>query len=163
MKRHWKREIKRVTDTLGKLTDTRRRQIEHRKNIGLKSVSLVGYTNAGKSTLFNLLTHKHNFVDNLLFATLDSSVGDLFIPQLGKNIVISDTIGFIKDVPPDLIDAFKSTLLESINADVVLHVIDGADPDIYEKIAAVDKILDQPNIPEVKVIRVFNKIDLLEA
>jgi len=163
MKRHWKREIKRVTDTLAKLTDTRRRQIKHRKNIGLLTISLVGYTNSGKTTLFNLLTHKHNFVDNLLFATLDSTVGEIFIPQLGKTVVVSDTIGFIKDLPPDLIDAFKSTLLESISADIVLHVIDASDRDMFEKIDIVEGILEQLNIPPEKVVLVFNKIDIASS
>ena len=160
MKRHWKREIKRVTDTLIKLSDTRQRQIEHRKNIGLFTISLVGYTNSGKTTLFNLLTHKDNFVDNLLFATLDSTVGEIFIPKLGKSVVVSDTIGFIKNLPPDCIDAFRSTLLESINADIVIHVIDASDHDMFEKIEIVGEILEQLSIPDEKVVLVFNKIDI---
>jgi GTPase len=159
MKRHWKREIKRVTDLLAKLIENRKRQILNRKNNGLKTISLIGYTNAGKSTLFNLLTHKHNFVDNLLFATLDSTVGNIYIPEIAKIMVVSDTIGFIKDLPPDCIEAFKSTLLESIYADIVLHVIDISDPDIDEKINVVTEITTKLNIQNEKVILVFNKID----
>lgn len=159
MKRHWKREIKRVTDAIVKLTDNRRRQIENRKNMGLQTVSLVGYTNAGKTSLFNLLTHKHNRVENVLFATLDSAVGEIFMPELGKAIVVSDTIGFIKDLPPELIEAFNSTLLESISADVVLHIINVSDKDLFEKIDVVEKILKDLGISEEKVILVFNKID----
>lgn len=163
MKRHWKREIKRVTDAIAKLTDNRRRQIENRKNKGLQTISLVGYTNAGKTSLFNVLTHKKNLVENALFATLDSAVGKIFIPELGRVVIVSDTIGFIKDLPPELIEAFTSTLLESVTADVVLHVIDAADKDLFEKIDVVEKILKDLGIPEEKVILVFNKIDAVPS
>lgn len=159
MKRHYKREIKRVTDAIAKLTDNRRRQIENRKNRGLQTISLVGYTNAGKTSLFNVLTHKKNLVENALFATLDSAVGKMYIPELARLVVVSDTIGFIKDLPPELIEAFTSTLLESISANVVLHVIDAADKDLFEKIDVVEKILKDLGISEEKVVLVFNKID----
>ena len=159
MKRHWKREMKRVTDAILKLTDNRLRQIENRKSMGLQTISLVGYTNAGKTSLFNLLTHKKNLVKNALFATLDSAVGNMYMPQLARTVVVSDTIGFIKDLPPELIEAFTSTLLESVSADVVLHVIDAADKDMFEKIDVVEGILKELTIPEEKVILVFNKID----
>jgi GTPase len=160
MKRHYKREIKRVTDSLLKLTNNRQSQIDHRRDLGLATISIVGYTNAGKTTLFNLLSHKHHLVGSELFATLDSTVGEIYIPKLGKTVVITDTIGFIKDLPPDLIEAFKSTLLESVNADVVLHVVDVSDPDMYEKIAVVEEILNQLQIPPEKIIMVLNKTDL---
>jgi len=163
MKRHWKREIKRVTDAIEKLTDNRRRQIENRKNMGLQTISIVGYTNAGKTTLFNLLTHKKNLVENALFATLDSAVGKIYIPELSRTVVVSDTIGFIKDLPPELIEAFNSTLLESVTADVVLHVVDASDKDIFEKIDVVEEILESLTIPEEKVILVFNKIDAVPS
>ncbi len=163
MKRHYKREIKRVTDAIARLTDNRRRQIENRKNMGLQTISLVGYTNAGKTSLFNLLTHKKNLVENALFATLDSAVGKIYIPQLERTVVVSDTIGFIKDLPPELIEAFNSTLLESISADVVLHIIDASDKDMFEKIDVVEEILDQLKILPEKVVLVFNKIDVAPA
>ena len=163
MKRHWKREMKRVTDAILHLTDIRRKQIENRQNMGLQTVSLVGYTNAGKTTLFNLLTHKKNLVENTLFATLDSAVGKIYIPQLARVVVVSDTIGFIKDLPPELIEAFNSTLLESISADVVLHVIDASDRDLFEKIDVVESILDQLKIRPEKIVLVFNKIDAVPA
>lgn len=163
MKRHWKREIKRVTDAIEKLTDKRRKEIERRKSFGLQTASLVGYTNAGKTSLFNLLTHKKNLVENRLFATLDSTVGELYVSQLGKSVLISDTIGFIRGLPPDLIDAFRSTLMESIYADVVLHVIDAADPDMMEKMRVVEKILEDLEIPKEKVVLVFNKIDVAKG
>ena len=94
-----------------------------------------------------------------MFATLDSAVGEIYIQELGKSVVISDTIGFIKDLPPELIEAFTSTLLESISADVVLHVIDASDPDLFGKIDVVEEILHHLAVPEEKVILVFNKVD----
>ena len=163
MKRHYKREMKRVTDEITHLTDSRRRQIENRKNMGLQTISIVGYTNAGKTSLFNLLTNKKNLVENALFATLDSAVGKIYIPQLERTVVVSDTIGFIKDLPPGLIEAFSSTLLESVSADVVLHVIDASDKDMFEKINVVEEILDQLKILPEKVVLVFNKIDAAPA
>jgi len=163
MKRHWKREIKRVTDVLYKLTKNRQSAIDNRKTKGITTVSIVGYTNAGKTSLFNLFTHKKNQVEHALFVTLDSAVGKMFLPKLGKSVLVSDTIGFIRDLPPDLIDAFRSTLLESIHADVMLHVIDAADPDMMEKIDLVDTILDELKVQKEKIIRVYNKIDIAES
>jgi len=159
MKRHWQRETKRITDELAKTVNTRKRQMEHRKRMGLQTISLVGYTGAGKTSLFNLLTHKHHAVEHVLFTTLDSTVGEIFMPALGKQVVISDTIGFIGNLPPDLIDAFTSTLLESVHADLVLHVIDASDRDMSEKIDVVHGILKELNIAKEKVALVYNKID----
>lgn len=159
MERHWKREIKKVKDQLKKITDTRQRQMDHRKSLGLKTVSIVGYTNAGKTSLFNVLTHKKHLVENALFATLDSTVGEIYMAELGEKVVITDTIGFISNLPPNLIEAFTSTLLESINADAILHVIDATDRDIANKIEAVNIILDQLQIAPEKEVLVFNKID----
>lgn len=162
MERHWKREIQKVRESLDKLTETRKRQIEHRKQLGIPTISIVGYTNAGKTSLFNMLTHKKHLVENALFATLDSTVGELFIPSLQKKVIISDTIGFISNLPPDLIEAFTSTLMESVHADMVLHVIDAADQDIKEKINVVENILDHLHIPQNKEIYIYNKIDLIK-
>lgn len=159
MRRHWKRETKRVKDELAKSAASRARQMDHRKNIGLQTISIVGYTNAGKTALFNILTHKKHLVENALFATLDSTVGEIFMPILGKKVLISDTIGFIANLPPSLIEAFKSTLMESVHADVVLHVIDVSDPLMMEKVKVVEDILDQLEIPDNKEVLVFNKID----
>jgi GTPase len=159
MKRHWKREIKRAEDALAASAASRKRQMDHRKDIGLQTISIVGYTNAGKTSLFNILTHKKHLVENALFATLDSSVGEIFMPSLGKKVLISDTIGFIANLPPSLIEAFKSTLTESVHADVILHVIDVSDPLMLEKISVVNEILDQLEILESKEVLVFNKID----
>jgi GTP-binding protein HflX len=162
MKRHWRDQIKQTQDKLKKLTLEREKQIAHRKQLGLKTVSIVGYTNAGKTSLFNLLSKKKKLVENALFATLDSAVGELYLPDLQSTILVSDTIGFIQNLPPALIDAFKSTLLESVNADILLHVVDSSDPEIESKIQAVDSILAELQVQPKASISVFNKIDLLD-
>ena len=159
MKRHWKQAIKKVTDELSKMSNEREKRIERRKKDGYKTISIVGYTNAGKSSLFNKLTGKKVLVENVLFATLDSTVGEVYIPEISKNILITDTIGFIRNLPPRLIQAFKSTLLESIHADVILHVVDASDPEIFEKILVVEDILKDLFIDSKKVIYIFNKND----
>ncbi len=159
MKRHWRKEMKEVKDKLEKVTRNRERQLENRRREGFKTVSIVGYTNAGKSTLFNLLTRKEKLAADVLFATLDSAVGKLYTKGAYTDILISDTIGFIQNLPPQLIDAFKSTLMESIHADVLLHVIDIADPKMHEKIATVEQILTGLGLDQKSKVYVFNKID----
>ncbi|MBA3724404.1 MAG: GTPase HflX [Candidatus Levybacteria bacterium] len=161
MKRHWRSEIKTVTDQLEKISEARTAQIDQRKRAGFKTVSIVGYTNAGKSSLFNLLSHKGVLEKNVLFATLDSSVSNVYIPKLEKEVLLTDTIGFIRNLPPRLIQAFKSTLMESIHADVLLHVIDASDHEFEEKIHVVNNILHELGIHlDQHMIYVFNKIDI---
>lgn len=162
MKRHWSREIKKVNDKLQKLEDNRAKQLVVRKEKGITSVAIVGYTNAGKTTLFNALTGKNKYVQNELFATLDSVTGKCFLPNLQKEILVSDTIGFMSNLPLKLIQAFKSTLLESIHADLLLHVIDICNKEMKNKIVTVNQILSQISFNNTKTIYVFNKIDLLE-
>ncbi len=159
MKRHWRNEIKRKKDELEKISLQHKRQIENRKERNLKSISIVGYTNAGKTSLFNLLTNKDKIVENALFVTLDSVSGKLWLPNIKKEVTISDTIGFIKNLPASLIDSFKSTLMDSVYADVILHVIDVADPKMHEKIDIVEQILYDIGIQSKKIIFVFNKVD----
>ncbi len=158
MKRHWRDAIKKTQDTLAKLGANHQRQIEKRREMGMQTVSIVGYTNAGKSSLFNYLTKKKKLVEDALFATLDSTVGEVYIPGLNKKILVSDTIGFIQKLPPKLIDAFKSTLMESVYADVLIHVIDINDPKMKEKIEVVETVLQDLNLHQKKIY-VFNKID----
>ncbi len=160
MKRHWAKAMEKVEDQLKKLADEKERQIDRRKRMGLITVSIVGYTNAGKTTLFNALTRKNKLEANQVFATLDSSVGRLFLPELQKEILVSDTIGFIKNLPPHLIQAFTSTLSESAHADILLHVIDANDIDMREKITTVETILTQLQVTSTRKIYVFNKTDL---
>jgi GTPase len=159
MKRHWKEEIRHIQKEIKELEHVRMRQIENRKNLGLPTVSIVGYTNAGKSTLFNYVTGKEKLVKDALFATLDSVVGKLWMPKIKQQVLISDTIGFIQRLPPNLIQAFKSTLFESVHADVLLHVIDASDKKYMEKITTVEQIIKQLNVDAKAQIYVFNKID----
>lgn len=159
MKRHFRNQIRLKKEELNKLSLQHQLQIERRKFNHIQSISIVGYTNAGKTSLFNYLTKRNKVVENALFVTLDSVTGKLYLPILKKEVTISDTIGFIKDLPPTLIDSFKSTLLESINADLILHVIDISDPNMSQKISVVTNILRELNVRTKKIIYVFNKID----
>jgi len=161
MKRHWRDAIKEVQEKLKKLSGEREKQIQRRRDLGLQTVSIVGYTNAGKTSLFNRLSRKHKLAENALFATLDSAVGKMYLPDLGKEILLSDTIGFIRNLPTDLIDAFTSTLLESVHADILLHVIDVSDSDMQNKIAVVENILKKIGVNTEKKIYVFTKIDAI--
>lgn len=159
MKRHWRQEIKKVEDKISKLTTNRENQLDIRRRKGFRTISIVGYTNAGKSSLFNLLSGKDVLTENALFATLDSSVSKMYYKNLDEEVLITDTIGFIRNLPPLLIRAFESTLLETVNADILLHVIDISDPEMDEKIRVVNTILKDIQTESNKVLYVFNKID----
>jgi len=125
------------------------------------TVSLVGYTNAGKSTLFNAMTGNQTFASSQLFATLDTTVRRLDLPG-GDPVVVADTVGFIRDLPHDLIAAFRATLEEARDATLLLHVVDAADPERATRIEQVRAVLDEIGAVEVPVLQVFNKIDLRE-
>jgi GTP-binding protein HflX len=159
MKRHWREQIKVKKEQLEKIAVQHMTQMERRRNNNIASISIVGYTNAGKTSLFNLLTKRGKIVKNALFVTLDSVTSKLYFPNQKKEATISDTIGFIKDLPSSLIDSFKSTLMESVHADLLLHVIDISDPEMHEKIAIVQQILRELEVHAKKTIFVFNKID----
>lgn len=161
MKRHWRTEMAKVEAELKKLEAGREQQLRRRKQLGFRTLAIVGYTNAGKSTLFNMVTGKVKRAEDKLFATLDSTVGKLFLPEFGSEVLVSDTIGFIQNLPTNLVKAFKSTLMESIDADILLHVIDAADPKMYEKISAVEHVLEELGIRTKPTVYVFNKIDQL--
>ncbi len=163
MKRHWRNEKKKIMDELSKLTQNKQQQIDRRRESGFKTVSIVGYTNAGKSSLFNRLSKKQNLSKNELFATLDSTVGKLYLPEVQTEVIVSDTIGFIRNLPPLLISAFKSTLMESVHADVLLHIIDVSDPEYESKIQVVQDILHELGIEDKNIIFVLNKIDRAAA
>ena len=163
MKRHFRNQIRLKKEELNRLALQHQKQIERRKFNNIPSISIVGYTNAGKTSLFNYLTKRNKVVENALFVTLDSVTGKLYLPALKKEVTISDTIGFIKDLPTSLIDSFKSTLLESINADLILHVIDIADLTMSQKIGVVNNILRELNVHTKKIIYVFNKVDAFKG
>ena len=122
--------------------------------------SLVGYTNAGKSTLLNALTQSDVYAENQLFATLDTTSRRLRFPRL-QEVIFTDTVGFIRDLPKDLVAAFKATLEELNDADVLLHVIDSSSPQVHSQIAAVEAILKQLGLDTKPMIRIFNKTDLI--
>ncbi|KKS98342.1 MAG: GTP-binding protein HflX, GTP-binding protein HflX [Candidatus Gottesmanbacteria bacterium GW2011_GWA2_43_14] len=163
MQRHWRNEIRAIKTKLTKIIKDRQLQIAKRKKAGTVSVSLVGYTNAGKTSLYNALTGKNKLVENRLFATLDSSIGRLYLPEFKNNLMVSDTIGFIQNLPPQLLESFKSTLLESIHADLILHVIDVSDRLFREKIEVVEEILAELDLQEKNQIYIFNKADKITA
>jgi GTP-binding protein HflX len=159
MKRHWRDQIKKKKDQLEKISRQHLTQLERRRANNIPAISIVGYTNAGKTSLFNLLTKKNKDVENALFTTLDSVTGKLYFPSQKKEVTLSDTIGFIKDLPSSLINSFKSTLIESVYADILLHIIDISDPEMTKKIEIVEKILGELRVRAKKIIFVFNKID----
>lgn len=125
---------------------------------GLAAVALVGYTNAGKSTLMRALTGSEVLVENKLFATLDTTVRALQ-PESRPRVLVSDTVGFIKNLPHGLVASFKSTLEEALEASLLLHVIDASDPGFERQLEVTDKVLDEIGATDVPRIRVFNKID----
>jgi len=171
MKRHLRAQEKSILEKLKQHEIVKNGHRERRVRNNLKTASLVGYTNAGKSSVLNALTNKDVYIADELFATLDTRVGKLYIhpentnPEKytpGVEILISDTIGFIRDLPPALIQAFKSTLSETVNSDFILHVIDITDPDMNKKIQVVEEILEDLGLKDKPKIYVFNKIDLID-
>jgi GTP-binding protein HflX len=153
--------IKQLKEKLDKLKQQRTMQRKKRSRSSVLNISIVGYTNAGKSTLFNQLTRANALAMNQLFATLDTTSRKLFIEE-GVECVISDTVGFIKALPTALIEAFKSTLEESREADLLIHVVNMANPNHSEQIKAVDKILEEIKANAIPQILVLNQIDRLD-
>ena len=150
--------IKQLKAKLSKLGKQRSMQRRARKRSKALSISIIGYTNAGKSTLFNHLTHESIYAEDKLFATLDTTSRKLFI-QPGHSVVISDTVGFIKNLPTTLIEAFKSTLEEVTDSDLLLHVIDINNENKSEQIEQVEKILEEINAHKLPQILILNQID----
>ncbi|MCP5277346.1 MAG: GTPase HflX [Thiobacillus sp.] len=152
--------IKTIEAKLEKHGRSRAVQRRGRQRGGVFSVSLVGYTNAGKSTLFNTLTHAGAYAADQLFATLDTTSRRLWVPQAGREVVISDTVGFITRLPHTLVAAFHATLEETAHADLLLHVVDSASPNRTRQMEEVDKVLREIGAEHVPQIRVMNKVDL---
>ncbi len=152
--------ITRLEKQLADLGKGRLQRRQRRIRAGVPIVSIVGYTNAGKSTLLNALTQSEVFTENLLFATLDTSTRRLRFPQ-EREVIITDTVGFIRDLPKSLLGAFKATLEELVDAHLLLHVVDVSNPRFEEQIRAVDHILRDLDLQEIPRLLVFNKIDLI--
>ena len=153
--------IHKTKKKLNQLTKTRTLNRQRRQNDATFVMSLVGYTNAGKSTLFNLLTNANSFANDQLFATLDPLVRAVKLPDVHKRVVLIDTVGFMRDLPSELLSAFHSTLEEIIYSDLILHVIDSSDPEMGEKVASVEKTLCDIGADDIETFKVFNKSDLV--
>ena len=161
MDRRWiRRHISHVKKELLKVE--KRRKVQRQNRSEKTNVSLVGYTNAGKSTLFNTLTGENVLAEDKLFATLDSTTRRVSLPQ-NQTILLSDTVGFIKKLPHQLVAAFKATLEEVAQADLLLHVVDVSHTDAEAQINAVDKVLTDLEADDIPTIMIFNKIDQLES
>ncbi|MBT8062662.1 MAG: GTPase HflX [Xanthomonadales bacterium] len=149
------RHLRSRLDKVGRQREQSRRQ---RKRSDARTVALVGYTNAGKSTLFNRLTESDVDTRDMQFATLDPTVRQMSSIQ-GMTVLLADTVGFVSELPPELIAAFRATLLETREADLLLHVVDASDPYCSERQEEVNEVLQSIGAQEIPVIRVFNKID----
>jgi GTP-binding protein HflX len=153
--------IKQLKSRLGKVEKQRDTQRKARARGGQMRVSLVGYTNAGKSSLFNALTRAGSYAADQLFATLDTTTRSLYLREGAPLALLSDTVGFIRALPHKLVDAFKATLQEAADAHLLLHVIDATAPKLHEQWAEVEKVLDEIGVGDTRQIVVFNKIDVL--
>lgn len=151
--------VKRIKERLVKVKrqrSTQRRQRERRETF---NISLVGYTNAGKSTLFNALVKARAYAADQLFATLDTTTRQLYLGEADRSVSLSDTVGFIRDLPHGLVDAFQATLQEAVDADLLLHVVDASNPNFPEQIDQVQRVLREIGAADIAQLLVFNKLD----
>jgi len=158
-KRVIKEKIIKLKEELVKLEKQRDLHHKHRERNAIPQIAIAGYTNAGKSTLLNRLTNATVFVENKLFATLDPTTRQLHLPS-GKEVIITDTVGFIEKLPHQLVKAFKSTFEEIIHADLILHIINIGDPNFDRQTKTVNQVLEEMNAKEIPVLHVYNKIDI---
>ena len=155
--------IKRTKERLSKVKKQRQTQRRQRERRDAFNISLIGYTNAGKSTLFNALVKARAYAADQLFATLDTTTRQLYLGEAGRSVSLSDTVGFIRDLPHGLVDAFQATLQEAIDADLLLHVVDAANPEYAEQITQVQMVLAEIGAQDIPQLLVFNKIDNLDT
>ena len=154
--------IKRTRERLSKVKRQRQTQRKQRERSGTFKVSIVGYTNAGKSSLFNALVKAQTYAADQLFATLDTTTRQMYLAAVDATISISDTVGFIRDLPHGLVEAFSATLQESVEANLLLHVVDAANPASFEQIEEVRRVLRDIGADDIEQILVFNKLDLID-
>ena len=154
-------QIKRTKEQLDKVKRQRQTQRKQRDRRGAFNISLIGYTNAGKSTLFNALVKARAYAADQLFATLDTTTRQLYLGEADRSVSLSDTVGFIRDLPHGLVDAFQATLQEAIDADLLLHVVDASNSDYMLQIEQVQRVLLEIGAHNVPQILVFNKIDAM--
>jgi len=155
--------IKSVKERLVRVKKQRGTQRRARERSGTFRISLVGYTNAGKSTLFNALVKARTYAADQLFATLDTTTRQLYIEEAARSASLSDTVGFIRDLPHKLVDAFEATLQEAADADLLLHVVDASSPVLDEQIAEVERVLRDIGAGDIPQVLVYNKLDNLDA
>jgi GTP-binding protein HflX len=160
-RRRLRERLHRLQQDLSRIRDERRERRQPRRRQNLPILSIIGYTNAGKSTLFNALTHAAVLAEDRLFATLDPTSRRLRFPK-EREVIITDTVGFIKNLPKNLLEAFKATLEELEDADLLIHVVDLGNPRFQEQMAAVDDILRSLALQDKPVLMVFNKKDLVD-
>ncbi|HAJ97266.1 MAG TPA: GTPase HflX [Ruminococcus sp.] len=160
-RRHIRSRIDSLRNELKEMEKHRKFITSRRKKDGILTVAIVGYTNAGKSTLFNMLTDAGVLVENQLFATLDVTARALELPD-GRTVLLSDTVGLIRRLPHHLVEAFRSTLEETAQADLILHVLDASEPDIEQRMQITQELLNDMNCSDIPQIHVLNKADLVD-
>lgn len=154
--------IKKIKDRLAKVKRQRQTQRRQRERRDAFNISLVGYTNSGKSTLFNALVKARAYAADQLFATLDTTTRQLYLGDAGRSVSLSDTVGFIRDLPHGLVDAFQATLQEAVDADLLLHVVDASSPNCAEQMAEVQRVLGDIGAADIPQVLVFNKLDAMD-
>jgi GTPase len=155
--------IKRTKERLEKVKRQRTTQRRQRERRDAFNISIIGYTNAGKSTLFNALVKARAYAADQLFATLDTTTRQLYLGPTARSVSLSDTVGFIRDLPHGLVDAFQATLQEAVDADLLLHVVDASNPNFAFQIEQVQRVLKEIGAYEIPQLLVFNKVDALDA
>jgi GTP-binding protein HflX len=155
--------IKRTKERLSKVKRQRQTQRRQRERRDAFNISLIGYTNAGKSTLFNALVKARAYTADQLFATLDTTTRQLYLGEADRSVSLSDTVGFIRDLPHGLVDAFRATLQETIDADLLVHIVDASNPEFPLQIEQVQRVLAEIGAEKVPQLLVFNKIDALSS